>query len=143
MHQSGIIFRELAPARVQIADTDGRAVLTDFELAKLLDGSPTVSSEWPEDPFRAPEIDSGHCTPQSDLYSFGRLTLATLGCDLTASLADQYNALAGLTAAGASKKLVKLLQQCLEPLDSRRPADMQTLLPELERWAGKQKAGKA
>ena len=58
LHRAGIVFRELAPARVLVAN-DGRAVLTDFELAKLLDGSPSVSSEWPEDPFRAPEVDGG------------------------------------------------------------------------------------
>ena len=52
LHQEEIVFRELAPARVLIADKGNRAVLTDFELAKLLDGSPSVSSEWPEDPFR-------------------------------------------------------------------------------------------
>jgi serine/threonine protein kinase len=38
LHRAKVVFRELAPARVLMADKDGRAVLTDFELAKLLDG---------------------------------------------------------------------------------------------------------
>lgn len=64
----GVVFRELAPSRVLIADDDGRAVLTDFELAKLLEGAPTVSVPcWPDDPYRAPEVESGHATVQADL----------------------------------------------------------------------------
>jgi len=47
LHNSGVVFRELAPTRVLSGAKDGRAVLTDFELAKLMDGSPSVSSEWP------------------------------------------------------------------------------------------------
>ena len=43
LHNAGIVFRELAPSRVLISDKDGGAVLTDFELAKLLDGAPSVS----------------------------------------------------------------------------------------------------
>jgi serine/threonine protein kinase len=134
LHQVGIVFRELAPARVQIADDDGRAVLTDFELAKLLDGSPTVSSDWPEDPYRAPEIDGGMCTARADLYSFGKLVVAAVGGDVQASLTEQTSDLSRLLECGASKRFVKLLQQCIEPLDSRRPDDLQPLLQELRRW---------
>ena len=53
LHRAQIVMRELAPSRVLLAKSDGRAVLTDFELAKLLAGGPTVSpgEEWPEDPY--------------------------------------------------------------------------------------------
>ena len=44
LHKAFVVFRELAPSRVLMADKGGRAVLTDFELAKLLDGGPSVSS---------------------------------------------------------------------------------------------------
>ena len=78
LHKAGIVFRELAPSRVLISDKDGGAVLTDFELAKLLDGSPSVSGEWPEDPFRAPEVDGGVTTVRADLYSLAQVAAAAV-----------------------------------------------------------------
>jgi len=64
LHRAKIVMRELAPSRVLLAKSDGRAVLTDFELAKLLAGGPTVSpgDEWPEDPYRAEEVGPGEVT---------------------------------------------------------------------------------
>lgn len=131
LHQSGIVFRELAPARVLIADKDGRAVLTDFELAKLLDGSPSVSSEWPEDPFRAPEVDGGHVTERADLYSFGVLTAAAVAGRTPAA----GEAKTILNEAGLPKRLGNLLLKCVEPIPDRRPEGLAPLLKELERWA--------
>ena len=59
LHCAGVVFRELAPCRVLIAADDGRAVLTDFELAKLMDNVPSVSGDWPTDPYRAPRSGIG------------------------------------------------------------------------------------
>lgn len=131
LHQSGIVFRELAPARVLIADKDGRAVLTDFELAKLLDGSPSVSSDWPEDPFRAPEIDGGTATERSDLYSFGVLTAAAVA-GRTPAVGEAKTI---LNEAGLPNRLGTLLRKCVEPIPDRRPEELAPLLKELERWA--------
>lgn len=131
LHQAGVILRELAPSRVLIADKDGRAVLTDFELAKLLDGSPSVSSEWPEDSFRAPEVDGGHVTERADLYSFGCLTAAAVA-GRTPSAGE---AKAILSDAGFPKRLGNLLLKCAEPIPDRRPEGLTPLLKELERWA--------
>ncbi|WP_437191136.1 protein kinase domain-containing protein [Planctomicrobium sp. SH527] len=131
MHRSEIVFRELAPSRVLIADKNGRAVLTDFELAKLLDGSPSVSSDWPEDPFRAPEIDGGTATIRSDLYSLGALTAAAIAGRTPAA----GEAKAILSDAGLPKRLGNLLRKCVEPIPDRRPEGLSPLLRELERWA--------
>jgi hypothetical protein len=131
LHQAGIIFRELAPARVLIADKGNRAVLTDFELAKLLDGSPSVSSEWPEDPFRAPEVEGGTVTEGADLYSLAMLAAAAI-----AGAGPDFNpghAVAILKAAGVPKQVLRLLLDCLGPLD-RRP-ELTPVLKELARWA--------
>lgn len=73
-------------------------VLTDFELAKLLDGSSSVSSEWPEDTYRAPEVDGGWATVQSDLYSLGQVVLAAIGHETTAGLEHSAAALAVLAS---------------------------------------------
>jgi serine/threonine protein kinase len=131
LHDAGVILRELAPARVLLSEKDGRAVLTDFELAKLLEGSPSVSSEWPEDPFRAPELDGGTTTIQADLYSFGRIALAA-----AASLETPVDrAPVAFGAMGMPKRLARYLTDCLHPLPSQRPPELAPLLVELARWA--------
>ena len=109
LHAADVVFRELAPARVLIADKDHRAVLTDFELARLLDGSPSVSSEWPEDPYRAPEVDGGSATVQSDLYSFGKLALSAAA----GKLVDDSSAAAVFEQAGVPKRLARTLIDCV------------------------------
>jgi len=131
LHQAGIVFRELAPPRVLIADKDGRAVLTDFELAKLLDGSPSVSSDWPEDPYRAPEVDGGTATVRSDLYSLGYLTAAAVAGRTPAA----GEAKAMLSEAALPKRLRSLLLKCVEPIPDRRPEGIAPLLKELQRWS--------
>jgi serine/threonine-protein kinase len=133
LHTAGVVFRELAPARVLISDQDGRAVLTDFELAKLLDGSPSVSSEWPEDAYRAPEVDGGNATIQADLYSFGKLAVTAVA----GTLVDHDAAMGMFHEAGVPRRLVTSLNACLEPVPARRPAELAPLLKELTRWAQK------
>ena len=133
LHKAGVVFRELAPARVLISDQEGRAVLTDFELAKLLDGSPSVSSEWPEDPYRAPEVDGGSATVQADLYSFGKVTVAAAAGELV-----DHDAVPGIfNQAGIPKRMATLLIDCLEPVPSKRPAELTPLLKELTAWQKK------
>lgn len=130
LHEAGVILRELAPARVLLSERDGRAVLTDFELAKLLDGSPSVSSDWPDDPFRAPELDGAEPTIQADLYSFGRIALAA--AETLETPVDR--AVVAFGAAGMPKKLARYLNDCLHSLPSRRPPELAPLMVELSRW---------
>jgi serine/threonine-protein kinase len=133
LHKAGIVFRESAPSRVLISDRDGAAVLTDFELAKLLDGSPSVSGEWPEDPFRAPEVDGGVTTVRADLYSLAQVAAAAVaGPDF-----DPGRTVELLGAAGMPKRLHRLMLGCSEPVPNRRPPDLSSLLKELVRWAEK------
>ena len=133
LHTAGVVFRELAPARVLISYRDGRAVLTDFELAKLLDGSPSVSSEWPEDPYRAPEVDGGSATVQADLYSFGKTAIAAVAGELV-----EHDAVSVIfSEVGVPRRLAKLLIDCTEPVPARRPADLAPLLKELTAWKKK------
>lgn len=131
LHKAEIVFRELAPARVLISDKEGRAVLTDFELAKLLDGSPSVSGDWPEDPFRAPEVDGGTTTPRADLYSLALVAAAAVA----GSEFDPGRVVDLLGAAGMPKRLHGLMVDCSEPVPDRRPPELSALLKELARWA--------
>lgn len=131
LHLHNVVLRELAPSRVLISDQDGRAVLTDFELAKLLDGGPSVSGDWPEDKYRAPEVELGNVTIRADVYSFGRVALACL----TEPGIDAARLPVELEKAGIPKGLAKLLADCAEPTPDRRPPNMSLLLTELARWA--------
>lgn len=139
LHRAEVVFRELAPARVILSDQDGSAVLTDFELAKLLDGSPSVSGEWPEDPYRAPEVDGGAATPQADLYSLAQVAAAAL----SGPAYDPGRATEILSAAVFPNRLGRLLGDCLEPVPGQRPAGLAPLLKELARWAGEGPHGTA
>lgn len=136
MHFKKVVFRELNPARILISDSDKRAVLTDFELGKLLDGSRSVSSDWPEDPFRAPEVDGTQATVQSDFYSLAKVAIAVAARD---NLSAQKTAKEIFDEAGIPKSICKILLMCLKPVASERPKDLAPLQKELTRWAEKTK----
>jgi serine/threonine protein kinase len=132
LHAAGVIFRELAPSRVLLADADGRAVLTDFELAKLLEGVPSVSADWPEDPFRAPEVDSGIVTPAADVYSLGRLAAAAIA----GRVPERGEEERALTHGGFPKRLWRMFIDSVAIDPGRRPADLAPMVKELARLAG-------
>jgi len=133
LHAVGVIFRELAPSRVLIAEQDGRAVLTDFELAKLLDGVPSVSDEWPDDPFRAPEVTGHDVTIAADIYSLGRMAAAAIA----GAVPERGSEEAVFLRAKLPKRLLKLLNQSVAGFPDQRPQELTPLLKELSSWAGR------
>ena len=130
LHAADVVFRELAPSRILIDDESGRVVLTDFELAKLLGDAPSVSADWPDDVYRAPEVESGLCTPGCDYFSFARILLELLTGQLPPQGQDQEL----LLNAGLPKGLWKLLAGCLSPFADKRPARSTPLKRALSRW---------
>jgi len=79
LHDQGIVRRELNPATILIRKSDGQAILTEFELAKLIDHGPTVSTdEWPVDPYRAGEADADDVDVRADIYSWARIGVDAL-----------------------------------------------------------------
>lgn len=130
LHGAGVVFRELAPCRILIAADDGRAVLTDFELAKLMDNVPSVSGDWPTDPYRAPEVESGHVTAASDLFSWSRLLLHAAAGALP-PMGGERETLAGLDLP---KKMKSLLADCLSVVAAKRPQSATDALSVVERW---------
>lgn len=74
LHNEGIILRELRPTTILLREGTGTVLLTDFELAKLSDGRPTVSRDrWPRNPYRANEVGAPTIDTTVDLYSWGRI----------------------------------------------------------------------
>jgi serine/threonine protein kinase len=139
LHNAKVLFRELAPARVLISDLDGHAVLTDFELAKLLDASRSVSSSWPEDPFRAPEVDSAklgdetNISIQADFYSLGKTAVAAAA----GAQVDVDSPKSILNKAGVPKPISDFLIKCLNPDSEKRPESLEPLISKLNAWAKK------
>lgn len=131
LHDAKIIFRELSPARVLISDRNETPVLTDFELGKLLESSHSVSSAWPEDPYRAPEVDAGEPTIRSDLFSLGKVALTASAGGLFADLSPKQ----AFDAAKVPNRVSKFLLDCLKPTASQRPTDLGLLTKDLGRWA--------
>ncbi len=132
LHAAKVVFRELAPSRVIVAQEDGRAVLTDFELAKLLDTNPTVSADWPDDPYRAPEVEDGEASERSDLYSWARILLrAASGEELPTKGQDSD----ALTRVGLPKAVWRIATDCLSPAPSDRPKSVKQVLQAIKTWA--------
>lgn len=131
LHEQGIIRRELSPASILQRQTDGTAILTDFELAKLVDRGPTVSTgDWPTDPYRAPEADGEDVTVQADLYSWARIAVHCLAGTLPIP-GDDVQVLAGVSVPDDVRAL---LASCLSLLRSGRPRDFSAVLPVVEAW---------
>jgi serine/threonine protein kinase len=129
LHAAQVVLRELSPARILLAESDGRAVVTDFELAKLLDGPVSVSRDWPIDPYLAPEVQGSTATTRSDLYSFGRIAAAMFG-GLPAMLANDERC---LRESGLPASLKSLLVKCVAADPALRPESIELLLNALLR----------
>ena len=128
LHQSGMVLRDLSPETVWIAESG--VILTDFELAKLGEGKPTVSRSWPFSPYRAPELGELPATPNVDLYSWSQI--------VTRSLLGEIPLHRELRTALVAKKLptdlAQLLERCSSALPSKRPTSISDILPVVQNW---------
>ena len=130
LHEAGIVFRELAPQRIIVEHNSHRAVLTDFELAKLMDGQHSVSTDWPEDACRAPEVTGGTIDVRADLYSWARVLLRAATGSLPPAGGDQE----ALLMAGLPKSVWKTAARCLSPFPDDRPDSARAVQRAISRW---------
>ena len=133
LHQVKIVRRELSPQSILLIDEGTHAVLTEFELAKLLDGSPTVSrDDWPTDPYRAPEANSPDVDFRADIYSWGRLALHLL----VGRLPLEGQELDALRKVKLSSGLEKLLLKCVSVSRRSRPKGFEDVIAALRAGNG-------
>lgn len=133
MHAVAIVRRELSPRFVLIRRSDHAAVLTDFELAKLLDGAPTVSPKkgWPDDPYRAVEVDGdAPIDARADIYSWGRMLVQAVVGELPPK-GQEADALGHAPLPPAVRRLALA---CVAPGRSARPSSMDEVLAGIKKW---------
>ena len=131
LHEQGIVRRELNPATIVIRNLDGRAILTEFELAKLIDRGPTVSTdEWPVDPYRAGEADADDVDVRADIYSWARIAIHAL----TGSLPEIGREQSTLDEIGLPSSIRECLARSSAVFRSDRPSSMDAVLPVIEEW---------
>ncbi|MCA9040000.1 MAG: protein kinase [Planctomycetaceae bacterium] len=131
LHQHQIVCRELSPASVLLRESDDRPILTDLDLAKMLDGKSTVSpQQWPVDAYRALEVaGQTELDPRADIYSWGRLFVHG---------ANGLPGERGEEELDSSRKIPQAVREAVfravELLPSERPATMQDVLKVLQGW---------
>jgi eukaryotic-like serine/threonine-protein kinase len=151
-HAQGVLHRDLKPANVLLS-SDGQVLLTDFGLAKDLDGSASRLSQSgalmgtpgfspPEQVCSSPD----GVGPAADVYGLG----ATLYCALTGRAPHEGASVLELIGAtlkavperpskirpGVDRALEAICLRCLEKRVERRPASAAVLSQELERYLG-------
>ena len=158
-HSAGVIHCDLKPSNIFLsgAENDPRVVVTDFGIAKLirlqeqtphsqltasgLPGGATVGTPF----YMAPEqIETGDCSPATDLYSFGLVIYEALTAQKLSPYRRSRNEIeAALSnpdlAAGTGKppsiddKLwIDVIARCVQPNPGDRFRSVEELLTSLE-----------
>lgn len=128
LHSHRIVVRELAPERIIVTHDMTRCVVTDFEMAKLLDGNISVRGKWKlQTPYRAPEISRNSPEPQSDLFSWGVIMSELLTGDFNA---DEK----ALSTVVKDNLIVKLLLDCRKVVADDRPKSSSDVLKIWNDW---------
>ncbi|MCA9011938.1 MAG: protein kinase [Planctomycetaceae bacterium] len=131
LHDQAIILRELNPRCICVPDSGPQAVITDFEMAKLYSGQPTVrNGHWPSSRYRAPEVDSDQLTPSTDLFSWAMVLLfAANGTE-----PDSTNIRGELENAKLPGVVAEVVTKCLSSAPSRRPKNCEAVRKAISKW---------
>jgi serine/threonine protein kinase len=134
LHEAGVIYREMTTESVIVVDAErGSVVLTDFELGKLLDGSPTVRGSRPGNPYQALEVEGRKLTKDDthvDWYSWGRILLHVV----TGGLPPKGQEGPCIEQAELPDRVTKIVAKCLSPEPRSRPRMAKEVLRGIQWW---------
>lgn len=133
LHDAEIIRRELSPRFIILRKSDDAVMFTDFELGKLLDGSPTVKTKFPCDPYRAPEGggELAFADRNVDLYSWGRICVhAVLGREPPKPGKEEPE----LKTVKLPSEVRKIILRCVSLKPEKRPQNVEEVQDALRGW---------
>jgi eukaryotic-like serine/threonine-protein kinase len=145
-HQHGVVHRDVKPQNV-LLDADGRVHVTDFGIARSLDGEAGLTltgTMLGTSDYISPEQARGeHAGPASDVYSLGAVLYELLtgdplfsGTSLVSVALKHVNeppAPVRTRRPDVPQRLARLVDRCLEKEPERRFASMGEVAAELER----------
>ena len=131
-HGQGVVHRDVKPGNILLERATGRAMVTDFGIARVADGGETAVGELLGTPeYMSPEQAAGEAVDaRSDVYSLGVVAYYTVSGQLPftaptiqAVLAKQLTQLpppVASVAAGIPRTLANAIDTCLIKDPSRR-----------------------
>jgi WD40 repeat protein/serine/threonine protein kinase len=148
-HERGVLHRDIKPSNV-LLDSSGRARITDFGLAKKLDGSTdlTVTGQMVGTPnYLSPEQAAGRNAeigPASDIYAIGALLyelltgrppfMANSLQETLLRIRDAEPISPRAQNPAVDREIETICLKCLEKEPQRRYVSADALAQELERW---------
>lgn len=141
-HRQGIVHRDIKPDNVLLEDESGRALLTDFGVAKAVDKGETMTrlgSVVGTPHYMSPEQASGHSDidGRSDLYSLGVMAYAMLAgrlpfegktaADILTQHLTREPAPIRTVAPSVSDSTVQAVERCLAKDPAARWPDARSL----------------
>ena len=136
LHNNKFIYRDLTPDAIIVELESERPLLTNFETARDLDGSPTVSAgeDRRQEYYVAPEVlaDPGAAKIPADLYSWAAIFHhLTTGEPYRRRMEQKF---ARIERTGLPPMIVELIKNCLNDDPGKRPPCVDEILKVMKSW---------
>jgi len=129
LHVHEMVLRDLHPDIIYYEIDSGQLTIVDLELAKLLDGSPTVvHGQLKENSFRAPECVGHKFDHTADVFSWGQILRFLVSGHTPTSGKSPTEDIA------LPPQLFALWQSCLADSYRERPQSFADLILAVKRW---------